>query len=415
MPPDPITVYNLGELGVNLVKSPIHLEDGELVAAQNAEFYREQGRGAIRKRPALRRYNSSVLAGTISGAIGVPLAGPGRRSVYAQKPATPFFRKTTDGTTWANDSGFQTSPQNSGIILTEYPMLRAAIVKGQFFYPVGLSDVTNAAIYGYDGDAEFEFVRMGDYAGNTRTLCQHGGQVVFTAKYADDTTTRAGVFLADPVTGAVTQIGSGFDSTPGTGIEVVCGVSYQGKIWIGTSNLNGVTKEAKLYSASPVSTAWTTERTTSGHYMYSSLAVRNGELFAGTWIATAGTAAIVEKRTAGGTWSTSQTGGSTTTRNRYDGLITWNGDLYAIYNAPDHAGTPILRIEKFNGSAWSTDKDLQAAGEVTVAGVVAVGLALYYNAQTAIASHVWRKTPTVTWTLVDTTSGTPTTGVMGVI
>lgn len=51
-----LKVYNLGTKGVNLSRSPIHLEDGELTQAQNAELYLDQGELAIRKRLGIAKF-----------------------------------------------------------------------------------------------------------------------------------------------------------------------------------------------------------------------------------------------------------------------------------------------------------------------------------------------------------------------
>jgi hypothetical protein len=38
-----IVVFGLGAAGVNLVKSPLQMDDSEVVSAQNAEPYRDRG------------------------------------------------------------------------------------------------------------------------------------------------------------------------------------------------------------------------------------------------------------------------------------------------------------------------------------------------------------------------------------
>lgn len=50
----PISVFAFGLGGVNLVKDPLMLDDNELVLAQNAEPYKNEGISGVRKRPGLQ-------------------------------------------------------------------------------------------------------------------------------------------------------------------------------------------------------------------------------------------------------------------------------------------------------------------------------------------------------------------------
>lgn len=69
-----LRVYNLGKLGVNVDKSPIHLQDGELTKAQNAIREPLGVEGGLKNRPGLRTFNANPANGTVLGGIGVPLA-----------------------------------------------------------------------------------------------------------------------------------------------------------------------------------------------------------------------------------------------------------------------------------------------------------------------------------------------------
>lgn len=109
----PIIVRGLGLGGVNLVKSPLEMDDNELVQAQNAEPYRERGVAGVRKRAALRPVNASALSAiegivpaelTPSGA-GDVVDGPGRNgvagTVYVLYGTT--WKYTVDGgVNWAD-------------------------------------------------------------------------------------------------------------------------------------------------------------------------------------------------------------------------------------------------------------------------------------------------------------------------
>jgi hypothetical protein len=71
-----ITVYNLGEQGVNLTKSPIHQSDGELLQSQNAIRSLNNVDGGLVKREALTALTSPAMDGAVRGLIGLPLPNP---------------------------------------------------------------------------------------------------------------------------------------------------------------------------------------------------------------------------------------------------------------------------------------------------------------------------------------------------
>lgn len=396
-----LDVYNLGETGVNLTKSPIHVEDGELVAAQNAEFFLDEGQGAIRKRAGLQRLNTSVLAGSVRGVIGVPLPGPGGRSVYAQRPGSPWFRVTTNGTTWADTTEFPTSPGSGGASYVDNPINVARNTAKQFFW-TAIDGSGNALLLGFDGIAQYEVLRIA--SATMRVLCVHAGDLVVCER-----SDAQRVWLVDPVNGSMTLIGSEFaGGAPGEEIFSAC--SYLGKVWIGTANAS----TGKIYSARAGATAWTLERTAAANlHAYSSMAVFGGKLYAGL-SALAGTAAIIEERTVAGVWSTTRTGGVSAERNAFDGLAVCNAELYAAYANPQSSAV-FCEIHKYTGSAWSKDKDLQPSSIIGIHGVVVAGTTIFYNTFTTTGAKVWRKAPSGSFTNVDSTVGTVTFGVMGVL
>lgn len=72
-----VEVWNLGILGVNVVDSPLHLKDGELTLAQNAEPYDELGEGGIRKRQGIDLFlGGGALAGAVTAITSIPLPDP---------------------------------------------------------------------------------------------------------------------------------------------------------------------------------------------------------------------------------------------------------------------------------------------------------------------------------------------------
>ncbi len=68
-----IDVYTLGQFGVNRVKSPVHVQDGELLNAQNAQVKPVQGQLALSKRDGMATINSIAAAGSLAAIVNVPV------------------------------------------------------------------------------------------------------------------------------------------------------------------------------------------------------------------------------------------------------------------------------------------------------------------------------------------------------
>lgn len=68
-----VNVYTLGQFGVNRVKSPVHVQNGELLSSQNATVKLVQGQLALSKRDGMVKINSSVAAGTLLAIKNIPL------------------------------------------------------------------------------------------------------------------------------------------------------------------------------------------------------------------------------------------------------------------------------------------------------------------------------------------------------
>jgi hypothetical protein len=69
----PLKVYTLGNLGINRVKSPIHVQDGELLSAQNATVRPIQGQQALAKRDGMVVINSEFANGTLLSINNIPV------------------------------------------------------------------------------------------------------------------------------------------------------------------------------------------------------------------------------------------------------------------------------------------------------------------------------------------------------
>ncbi len=374
---DPVSVFGLGTGGVQLTKSPLHMEDNEVIQAQNAEPYRDRGQTGVRKRPAFRPINTDATA-AISGLISVELASAGAGDNLATngtsndipatgakglvlvarntRPATQAWKYTNDGgASWST-----TTALSRNIADNDHS---AIVYRGRAFY-AGESDSIGQVLC-FDGLKEFEFCRLPfgpsvDTTGGTKFNAVGMAMGLFYFSLNNATTGR--VYAVSPVTGAATQVGGTFVA----GNEIVVDVcAYAGRVWICTNNDN--TKAAHIYSIRPdVDTVWTTERTTTDLGVnqfrgYNSLAAIGGQLYAATG-APAGFAAIIEKRTAAGVWSTELTAGSSAATGYYDALIVWGGNLYAqqVYST-----TLVNVVRQVSVGSWVLDKDMLAAGSTS--------------------------------------------------
>lgn len=87
--PGKLDVYNLGELGINRVLSPVQIRDGELLVCQNAVATPIGGQLALQKRPGMNKLNATTAAGTLLSIINIPFANPtGFGNNWQSVPAT---------------------------------------------------------------------------------------------------------------------------------------------------------------------------------------------------------------------------------------------------------------------------------------------------------------------------------------
>lgn len=68
-----LTVYNIGSIGIDLVNSPIHVEDTSLVSCQNAQISADDAELAIRKRDGMAKVNAVAAAGSLVAIINIPI------------------------------------------------------------------------------------------------------------------------------------------------------------------------------------------------------------------------------------------------------------------------------------------------------------------------------------------------------
>lgn len=420
-----LDVYNLGELGVNLTKTPLHHTDGELLSAQNAEFFQEEGRGGLRRRLGLNGLNSVALSGEIRGIIGVPLVPPSQRliiygianslvtavarasndagaSVAAMtlKPTTglSFRGRKTDlsGTIPANSSYRSPITSLNGIAYYAAPNVSTDARPGRIVTLQPLYPATTPPSARLAELVQFPNADYVEYLWTSRDTL-----------YAITQGTVAGanfIYSVDPNTGQARQIAIGTAFLTGTE-NPFTGITYLGKQWIGTSRSSAST--GRIYSARDEDSTWTLEHTAgAGLHTYTSFAVYKGNLFAAT-CAAAGTSSLIETRTPAGVWSTSLTAPSNATVNYFDALIVFNNELYAFFQRPS---ADICDAYKFDGSSWVNDEDLSAlisstaSPFVTGAARSAEALYVFIGKDASNAGHLAKRTTSGTWTQI-TASG----------
>ncbi len=114
-----LRAFNLGLLGVNVREGPLHLKDGEFVAAQNAELSRDLAETAIVKRKGIEGFTPDALGAAIAALTSIPLPDPyvpllteGAR-LYAPTSTdgiTELYQHTANGTSWTVDTGIGQKP-----------------------------------------------------------------------------------------------------------------------------------------------------------------------------------------------------------------------------------------------------------------------------------------------------------------
>lgn len=68
-----LNVYNLGSVGIDIVNSPLHVEDGYLLNCQNAQVSPHDADLSLKKRDGMAKVNSVAAAGSLITIFNVPL------------------------------------------------------------------------------------------------------------------------------------------------------------------------------------------------------------------------------------------------------------------------------------------------------------------------------------------------------
>jgi hypothetical protein len=354
-----LNVFNIGSAGVNVDKNPLQLEDGELPKAQNAIISTDAGTdGSLQKRPGFVKVNASAAAGSIVGALGVPIgigtAGNdgGLTPAPAVDPTTRLFLVTrritattagwntstdlfTTSVTTGGPDGYDTSGTPRvpdylwpGVLYDGSDSLEKAralwsgrpgvMFQNRFYYAGNdyTYTTTNPTIRMYDGSVDYF---LGRVPSRTGTITQAvidmivGGDdliyfTTFDSGTAAGNTMKTRVFSLDPQTGAIVQVGSQFPISPETTRVPFTLVWHVGRLWTRTFGAGISSNSHRVYYIRPgIDTDWTSEIATEAAPAYCpTMYSFQGQLFMGT-VADAGTAALMRVRSTQAVYSTSHT------------------------------------------------------------------------------------------------------------
>lgn len=419
MPAGKLDVFNLGELGVNTVKSPLHQADGDLLQAQNAMPDPAGLEGGIRKRDGMAKVNTVAMVGAVQGIINVPLPDivvgekvwiyaaldpaqelpwsggdhevSGLNGLVALRPPEGPGAVTIRGPAAFRDFAKMTAFSASGA--RQYRGSLIASLNGRIFYPSNVYTAGTDAppIHAFTGTSDAVLARIPEwYDSGTKTQAQaiisiieHNDLLyVSTFDGGSGANLQGRVFELNPETGALRLIGSPFGNQSG---ETAGGMPFamtfwQGRLWVGTFG-GAATSTGLVYWIRPgIDEDWTLDHTTAAGQGYiTAMSAYGGNLYVGT-NGDAGLAALVLRRTPAAVWSTSDMGLQTAAENRYNFLIEFENNLYAYYFLHDQVGPTYTNkqvIRKFDGTSWTTDYDPYTdaawpASSGTVQGVMAL-------------------------------------------
>lgn len=386
-----LNVFNLGSLGVNTDRNPLQMEDGSLLKSQNASPGDEAGEGSLRKRPGLLKVNSVAAAGSITGAIGVPIGvgTAGNDGGFTPSPAvepdtrlylmgrrtgttTSGWNTSTDGwttspTTGGPDGyaataiprvhdGFYTDMQESGDAThsksAAFRTGRPSVLFENRLYYAGQDytlGTTQPTIHMYDGDQDFVLARVPNRAGTIReavlNMIVGGDNKIYFSTHDTgvlaSNTLKSTIFQMDPDTGVIQQVGSFFPVSPET-VRVPYDIAwYLGQLWTRTHGGGLSAINQLVYRIRPgIDTDWVldaTEASTPGNC--NAILAFQGRLFMAC-PADASEAALIRVRSTQAAYSISLLAGLADASpslvtfgyaNHFGSMAVFGGNLYASY------------------------------------------------------------------------------------
>lgn len=356
--------YKFGVGGVDLVTDPLKLgqeNSNEATQLQNAELVPDESKGGaevLSKRGGLVALNGSAMSGSVLGILGWPLKTTFTRTYYAARgtASANTFKTSSDGITWTNTSTPSAIDPDSDY--TDKGMTRNARRIGTFrnyiVYPssnMSLFDGTTTINIGTAGTGAF-----GD------VLVTNGYiYFAFNEPASASPATEGAVYSVNLDTGAVRQIATAFGTTADNKMDgggPACLAWYQGQLWVGlnsNSTTDGIGKVVRCYPE--VDTTWTADVSNLSGSVCSLRAYR-GALYAGTMSSISSAEKVYLRSPTAGTYSASFTGVGSGGNAHIGHLVEYGNELYA---AQYHATAPTIHIKKWDGTTWTTDRDVDSS------------------------------------------------------
>ena len=385
--PKNLSVYDMADRGVNVTKSPIHLEDGELTKAQNWQTDPTLADGAIRRRDAMTKLNSSALAGSVKGLVAMPFPDEftTTRTFYApiDDATTNTWRTSTDGASWLTittatlQEPANTSHSNGTGGIFQDTMRGSTPWVGfnhRIYFPgddyTSSEDggtTTNPTLYSWDGTTAVKLFEVPQSPYSTLrcqaivSIIPYGANELLLSCHDYDTADGAvhtRVLLYSTVDGSLEQLG------PETDIlgSVVAMAVFQGRVWIAPTNfVIGAT--LNIAWIRPGDPAWTTDTAFEAAAIGGvGMAEFLGDLYVGTHSSAATDAFIKKRTTATAAWSTVKSADGSGTGQRLGPLIVdaAGTTILAWYNSVDGTGVLQRILSSTDGTTWSTDLDVVA-------------------------------------------------------
>lgn len=307
-------VWTTGLFGVNVVDSPLHLVDGEYLAAQNAEPFTEEGEGGIRKRLGIAAFTGSAIGTAIAAITSIPLVDP--LVIFARLVALDrdagTARQSTNGTAWSTLNGLSAvSSWNAGARGTTQSL---PSIDGSIYYPaaactamerfngVGIASVTplpQTVTVAGDLYAVTSVVGAVVRSGAIWWLVNYTGPSLIYVVWKFDASDESYAQVAIPF---IAGGGTGFGTGVPTAIEV-----YQDNVYIQASTASD--NACRVYRCDPATeTAWTLEDTQidAGSIFDGCglCADDSSTIYAGTGGQAGAASKVLRKRTAAGVWAT---------------------------------------------------------------------------------------------------------------
>jgi|PlaIllAssembly_1097288.scaffolds.fasta_scaffold00908_3 hypothetical protein len=383
--PGKADIYNLGEKGVNRVKSPVHLVDGELTTAQNAQIIPYHGQRALAKRRGMTLLNATTAAaGAIMNFFRVSLVDPDPTDVdpvpspdalMLYIPWNTVFRTyhkfppDTPDLTSASWLNISEQFENYGLPGEQNLIFRLPSTGSVVWYPATERGGTWEQ---YDANTDttasgFTLPSTGSNGsvlethGWIRSYCTDGTNIYVSADYGG-TFAPVAVYKCEQ-DGTVTLVGQEFSYAGGTGPGGIPRIDadhageiitwWNGRLWtVGIDTDNYATFEMVVYSIDPATeSVWTLdhhEANTDEYGTYVPSVNGAGDyLYACFFTYNLGVPRrhVIFSRSTGGTWTKRIEENISTSLPYYDYTI-----MRAIYGS----GSTVLLTDPYR-QLWSTD------------------------------------------------------------